>query len=145
MNKLKKQHGFTLVEMLIVVAIIAVLIAVSIPMVGSALESSRVAVDQANERDAQGAAITWYLTMDQATKNTGVKGGQLELYYWIDPANYQGMIGTSKAAGDYAEFWGYGASTKEPRGLGGTPAIPKGKGIQIIMSLEGKITELNWI
>ena len=148
MSKLKKQHGFTLVEMLIVVAIIAVLIAVSIPMVGSALESSRVAVDQANERDAQSMAVTWLLTTnDDAIKKTGLSGDgkQYVLYYWINPTSRQGMIGTSKAAGDYAEFWGYGASTKEKRGFGGTPAIPKGKGIQIIMSLEGKITELNWI
>ena len=44
--KLKKQGGFTMVELLIVVAIIAILVAVSIPMMNSALEKSREAVDQ---------------------------------------------------------------------------------------------------
>lgn len=148
MRKLKKQNGFTLVEMLIVVAIIAILIAVSIPMVGSALERSRVAVDQANERDAQSLAVTWYLTTnDESIRSTGLSGDKehFRLYYWIDPANHQGMIGTTQATADYAEFWGYGASTKEPRGFGGTQAIPQGKGIQIIMDLDGKITALNWI
>lgn len=60
-NKLKKQGGFTLVEMLIVVAIIAILIAVSIPMVNGALEKARDATDQANERAAKAVAMIVYL------------------------------------------------------------------------------------
>lgn len=60
-EKLRKNGGFTLVEMLIVVAIIAILIAVSIPMVGGALERAREATDQANERAAIGAAETKFL------------------------------------------------------------------------------------
>ena len=49
-KKLKKTGGFTLIEMLIVVAIIAILVAVSIPMVNSNLEKARKATDSANER-----------------------------------------------------------------------------------------------
>ena len=40
-EKFRNKKGFTLVEMLIVVAIIAILVAVSIPMIGSALEGAR--------------------------------------------------------------------------------------------------------
>lgn len=50
--KLKKQGGFTLVEMLIVVAIIAVLVAISIPVVADKLEKAREATDAANIRAA---------------------------------------------------------------------------------------------
>lgn len=60
--KLKKQGGFTMVELLIVVAIIAILVAVSIPMMNNALESARHAVDQANVRDAIALASVEYVT-----------------------------------------------------------------------------------
>ncbi len=55
--KLKKQGGFTLIEMLIVVAIITILIAVSIPMIAESLERARDATDSANERSAMAVAI----------------------------------------------------------------------------------------
>ena len=61
MKKLKKNGGFTLVEMLIVVAIIAVLIAVSIPLINSSLEKARHAVDDANLRDAEAVINVYYL------------------------------------------------------------------------------------
>ena len=62
--KLSKNGGFTLVEMLIVVAIIAILIAVSIPLVGSTLERAREATDAANERAFKGALVSGYLLSD---------------------------------------------------------------------------------
>ena len=65
--KLKKQGGFTLVEMLIVVAIIAILIAISIPLVNGALEKARDATDQANERAAKAEALLYFMgTVDAA-------------------------------------------------------------------------------
>lgn len=61
-KKLKKQGGFTLVEMLIVVAIIAILVAVSIPMVSGALEKARQATDDANLRAAKAEGAIYYLS-----------------------------------------------------------------------------------
>lgn len=61
-NKLKKQGGFTLVEMLTVVAIIAILIAISIPMVTGALDRASKATDVANVRAAKALTSIEYLT-----------------------------------------------------------------------------------
>ena len=55
MKKLNRK-GFTLAELLIVVAVIAVLVAVAIPTFGTQLEKSRQAVDISNLRSAFAAA-----------------------------------------------------------------------------------------
>ena len=49
---MKKDDGFTLAELLIVVAIIGVLVAISIPVFSSQLEKFREATDLANVRAA---------------------------------------------------------------------------------------------
>ena len=60
--KEKQNHkGFTLAELLIVVAIIAVLVAISIPIFTSQLKKARVAVNQANARAGEAAAYAAYL------------------------------------------------------------------------------------
>ena len=50
LKKQKKSGGFTLMEMLIVVAIIAVLVAIAIPTFTASLHKARVAADWANLR-----------------------------------------------------------------------------------------------
>ena len=68
----ENKKGFTLAELLIVVAIIAVLVAISIPIFTSQLEKAREATDEANIRSiyAQLSAdvLTENITTD-ATKN----------------------------------------------------------------------------
>lgn len=62
MNKVKEQKGFTLIEMLIVVAVIAILVAVSIPLVNASLERAREVTDAANEHAAKAEITLCYLT-----------------------------------------------------------------------------------
>lgn len=57
----QNRKGFTLAELLIVVAIIAVLVAVAIPVFTSQLEKSREATDIANVRSAYAEVVTHYL------------------------------------------------------------------------------------
>ena len=49
---MSNKKGFTLMEMLIVVAIIAILVAVAIPILSNSQEKAKETVDQANLRDA---------------------------------------------------------------------------------------------
>lgn len=64
--KLKNQGGFTLIEMLIVVAIIAILVAVSMPVVSGAMDKTRHATDEANERAAKAEMVVQYLSDSEA-------------------------------------------------------------------------------
>ena len=56
MNK-RNNKGFTLAELLIVVAIIAVLVAIAIPVFNTQLEKSREATDAANIRSAYAEVV----------------------------------------------------------------------------------------
>ena len=98
-KKMKKQGGFTLVEMLIVVAIIAILIAVSIPLVSTALEKAREATDAANERSFKAELTIAYLSGLKVGADDFVVGNA----YVYDAAN--GSIATTVSDG-------YGKSTE---------------------------------
>ena len=63
---LRNKKGFTLAELLIVVAIIAVLVAIAIPIFSSQLEKSREAVDAANIRSAYAEVSANVLTEEGA-------------------------------------------------------------------------------
>ncbi|MDO5334711.1 MAG: prepilin-type N-terminal cleavage/methylation domain-containing protein [Coriobacteriia bacterium] len=81
----EERDGFTLAELLIVVAIIAVLVAIAIPIFNAQLENSREATDAANLRSAyaevSAAALTNAKDNDQ---NNGVtRGGDADgSYTW---------------------------------------------------------------
>ena len=60
--KKNNNKGFTLMEMLIVVAIIAVLVAIAIPVFTNQLEKAREATDEANIRSAYAEIMATALT-----------------------------------------------------------------------------------
>lgn len=76
------KEGFTLAELLVVVAIIAVLVAIAIPVFSASLNKSQAATDEANIRSGyavvqvkalDGSAATgttWYLNTDGTVTNT---------------------------------------------------------------------------
>lgn len=65
----KNEKGFTLAELLIVVAIIGVLVAISIPIFTGQLEKAREATDAANIRAAYAAVSTDMLLDSKESKD----------------------------------------------------------------------------
>ena len=90
MKKIKNSKGFTLMEMLIVVAIIAVLIAIAIPTFTTSLNKARVATDEANIRSGYASLMADILT-NQYDVEAGATAVAVDYYLQKD--------GTVKAAG----------------------------------------------
>ena len=117
-KKRKSKKGFTLMEMLIVVAIIAILVAISIPAFNAQLDNARTNTDLANERAAKAVAVTTFLTEDSDTEIDG--------YYDADT----GKIEKDKT--DAAKIKAYGQKQK-------------GKIIHIKIDSSGDIETKEWV
>ena len=90
LKKFTNKKGFTLMEMLIVVAIIAVLVAIAIPTFASQLNKARVAVDEANIRSGYADVMLKILTAkdDSEIKST---------YYLLKDGTVDGTTPTTNA------------------------------------------------
>ena len=82
----KNNKGFTLAELLIVVAIIAVLVAISIPIFSTQLEKSREATDIANIRSAYAEVVTGYLADNNSSSKITVNLQQAVDSWQTSPA-----------------------------------------------------------
>lgn len=71
---MKDRKGFTLPELLVVVAIIGILVAISLPIFSNQIERSRDAVSIANIRSAYAEAQVFYMSPDNATRPQYSKG-----------------------------------------------------------------------
>ena len=86
------RNGFTLMEMLIVIAIIAVLIAIAIPVFSSQLEKTREATDLTNVRSAYAQVSAEALLGDpEVTVTVGLKQKQAD-WQSLDPVNIGGIV-----------------------------------------------------
>lgn len=111
----KNQSGFTLAELLIIVAIIAVLITVAVPMFGSQRERANIAVDQATMRTAYSLLIAQSLTGDiQADGTPYFYDAAAQTFVTDRPAGY----GKSKTD---ASLWWSGLGTASGAPNNGTP------------------------
>ncbi|WP_294856286.1 type II secretion system protein [uncultured Oscillibacter sp.] len=95
--KKNSQKGFTLMEMLIVVAIIGVLVAISIPVFTSKLDAARKAADDANMRTAKAVYAVYQL--DASDTESGITNKTDNFYFNASTGKFQ-ATGTV-AAGAY--------------------------------------------
>ena len=86
----KSKKGFTLAELLIVVAIISVLVAVSIPIFTSQLEKAREAVDLSNIRSAYSIVQTSIMTGDAPDGNESPEDNSI--YFYTNSGTFQQFI-----------------------------------------------------
>ena len=120
-EKRKSQKGFTLMEMLIVVAIIAVLVAIAIPVFITLLDNAKEQVDAANLRSATSMAVTAYLT--DTTPPTGS-----QTYVALDGNNHTMTVSTT------------GTNYYLPQS-----SKNKGHHIQIVVDEGGAVTSADWV
>lgn len=126
----QNKNGFTLMEMLIVIAIIAVLIAVAIPVFASQLEKAREATDLANVRSAYAQVSTEALLGDsEATVTVDLKQKQAD-WQSVDPVNIGGIV-HSKSQGDTENWKGVAAPN-------GTCVVSYKEDYGIILNWSGK-------
>ena len=108
---MRSKKGFTLIEMLVVIAIIAVLVSIIVPTVSTATNKAKAATDAANLRSILGVMntvlITRDMTIEQAAANydnpdsklvPGAKmyvlyttPGVIDVYYKDNSGNYYGL------------------------------------------------------
>lgn len=100
MENKKNRKGFTLAELLIVVAIIAVLVAIAIPVFTTQLEKSREATDIANLRSAYAGVVTEYLGGDTSA-SIDVPAKQTKFNEWTMGAE-NAVVGTDIGSGSGA-------------------------------------------
>ena len=133
---MRKRKGFTLAELLIVTAIIAVLVAISIPIFSSQLEKSRVATDQANVRSAKAAAAAEYMSNGESGSVSYVyNGGSVTKIDLTNSMDLDKKVSES----------GYGKSTKEDAdgSITGATGMPKDSVVEV--TIDGSDITARWI
>ncbi len=130
------KKGFTLMEMLIVVAIIAVLVAIAIPVLNGTLEKSREATDAANLRAAYAECAIAVLdgsTGNGVTIDSTTKAASKDVSATQTQEGWQNTA-IENIAGKTLE------TTSGSTTTGDIPALVKGKSWTVTVATDGTVT-----
>ena len=116
LKKNLNRKGFTLAELLVVVAILGILVAISVPLFAGRIEAAKKSTDEANVRAAKAAAAAILLS------DTSIKEPKT-YYYDAD----KGTLETSKT-----NIKAYGQSTTEDASAGNS--VPSGKILKVTIT-----------
>ena len=126
----QNDNGFTLMELLIVIAIIAILVAIAIPAFAAQMEKVREAADLANVRSAYAqVSADAMLGNPDSTITVNLKQKQ-EDWQSMDPVNIGGII-HAKGQGDTENWIGVAAP-------GGTCVVSYKEGCGVVLTWSGK-------
>jgi prepilin-type N-terminal cleavage/methylation domain-containing protein len=116
------KKGFTLAELLVVVAIMGVLVAVSIPIFSSQINKAKLATNRANIRAAKAAVSEDYT-------DTGVNGNYYLYGYDINTGSLMGVLSTNSGKISYLNESQLAKGTAVYMGPNGFAEQAKEKGI----------------
>lgn len=94
----EEKGGFTLAELLIVVAIVLVLVAIAVPVFTGAMDKANEAVKAANERSVKAEATTAYMLAKDDAERAAVDNS----IYWADGEG--NITGPSESAPANAKY-----------------------------------------
>lgn len=116
MVKLKNKKAFTLIEMMAVVAIVAILVAILVPVIGNSTVKSRAATNAANLRAVEAELATLKVSNPEcfvsgAAIETGTLEGLAQTVYkylydaWYGEGEYNIQYGSIEAVGGTLTFY----------------------------------------
>ncbi len=133
MNKKLTKKGFTLAELLIVVAILAILVAVSIPIFTSKLHDAKDSTDMANVRAAKAAAVVEYMS-------SGDPGEKAQEIYWYDAENGKAIKNATKPDTITKGYSQCKSTCSNSKGAGTDNAI-----VKVTISANGTEVKAEWV
>lgn len=113
MKRLGRRHGFTLVELVIVIAILAILAAIAIPVINTTINSAKMSTLESDTATLDLLLKTAVTEMENSVKPTVYHGSVVGVSTKIEDVLYENNLGsiplTRRIAGStYYMVWNHG-------------------------------------